>query len=156
MRGPGVPRKRRSASLVSTLDLIPLIYRTCDVAPPQTLQGMDISPLLENPSACIRDAAFSEIEGRVMVMNDGYKYARYRDGSAELYDRNADPHEVVNLAGNARHAETERELMARLLDHWMDNQTCQATAVGVPQNPLRIALEDEFRNEMRHRGRIHD
>ena len=151
MRGPGVPRRRRSASLVSTLDLIPLIYRTCGVTPPETLQGVDISPLLQDPSACIRDAAFSEIEGRVMVMTDRYKYARYRDGSAELYDRVADPDEVVNLAGDPRHAETERDLMVRLLDHWMDNQTCQATAVGVPQNPIRIALEEKYRNKMRHR-----
>ncbi len=146
--GPGVPRGQRCASLVSTLDLVPLFYRACDVDPPDTLQGEDLTALLQNPAASVRDAAFSENLGRAMVQTLQYKYAHYDDGSAELYDLEADPHEITNLAGDPRHAEAEHDLRGLLLDHWLRNNAYQAQAVSRPQNPIRIALEEEYRKAL--------
>lgn len=146
--GPGVPKGGRCASLVSTLDLVPLFYRVCDVDPPDTLQGEDITALLQHPTASIRDAAFSETLGRIMVRTTHYKYAHYEDGSAELYDLKADPHERINLAGDPRHAETEHRLGCLLLEHGLRNHACHARAVSRPRDPIRIALEEEYRKEL--------
>jgi len=147
LRGPGVPAGRRCASLVSTLDLIPLFYRACGLEPPDTLQGEDLSTLLRDPEASIRQAVFSENLGRAMVQTDLYKYAHYSDGSAELYDLRADPHEIANLTGDPRHAETERRLRGLLLEHGLRNHPFQARAVSRPQHPLRVALEEDYRRQ---------
>jgi arylsulfatase A-like enzyme len=45
---------------------------------------------------------------------DGYKYVEYREGEAELYDLDADPMELTNLADAANHAALRRELAQRL------------------------------------------
>ena len=145
LRGPGVPQNKRCPSLVSTLDLIPLFYHTCETKPPSTLQGEDISVLLQDPNARIRETAFSEIANRIMVQTDKYKYAHYKDGSAELYNLKTDPNETTNLAKNPEQIETIHHLQSILLEHWMDNQTYQYKAVNVPPHPLRVALEEEYK-----------
>ncbi len=145
LRGPDVPEGRRSASLVSLLDLIPLFYRTCGVEPPDTLQGTDISTLLHDPDATLREIVFSENRGRAMALTDRHKYAHYADGSAELYDLEADPQELTNLAGSPDHADTECRLRGHLLEHWLGNHPYQARALSAPPNPIRAAVEAEFR-----------
>ncbi|MEZ4729561.1 MAG: sulfatase-like hydrolase/transferase [Caldilineaceae bacterium] len=145
LRGPGVPVGQRCASLVSTLDLIPLFFQTCGVEPPSTVQGEDIGVLLRDPNATLRQAAFCELTGRAMVQTDGYKYARYADGSAELYDLHRDPAEIQNLAGKPDQLAVEQGMQALLLNHWLTNQRQQAAAMEVPQHPLRMAIEEEYR-----------
>lgn len=147
LRGPGVPEGQRSPALVSTLDLIPLFFHTCEVAPPATLQGADLRPLFQDPTATIRSAAFCELTGRAMVQSDTHKYAHYSDGSAELYDLHQDPQEVYNLAGRPDYSAIERELQARLLDHWLANQREQTQAVAVPQHPARVAIEEAYQQQ---------
>lgn len=149
LRGPGVPKGERVGSLVSTLDLVPLFYRTCNVAPPATLQGEDLSLLLRDPSATLREAVFSEISGRAMVQTVRYKYAHYSDGSAELYDLAADPNEIENLAGRPETMAIEVEMRGRLLEHWLANHPVQARATAVPQHPLRVAIEEAYRQARR-------
>ena len=113
IRGPGVTAGQRSPALVSTLDLVPLFYRACDAPLPQTLQGEDITPLFVNPASSIRNAVFSEIQGRTMALTKEYKYVHYVDGSAELYDVAADPHELKNLAGDPQYRDAEHHLPAK-------------------------------------------
>jgi hypothetical protein len=44
------------------------------------------------------------------VRSERWRYIRYADGSEELYDMPADPHEWANLAAKVSHAGTKREL----------------------------------------------
>ena len=152
MRGPGVPTGQRSGSLVSTIDLVPLFYRACGVSPPDTLQSEDISALLSDPSATIRDAAFSENLGRAMVRTTCHKYAHYVDGSCELYDLEADPNELSNLAGDPAYHEVQAALHARLTEHWLANVQCHARLMQRPQNPIRARLEEEYRKGLERGG----
>lgn len=68
--------------------------------------------------------------GRATVVRDqGWTYVyRLYDGP-ELYDRDADPHERVNLAGRPEVADTERRMRDALL-HWF-----QGTADVLPPHP---------------------
>ena len=52
-----------------------------------------------------------------MVRTEHYKYAHYADGSAELYDLENDPDELVNRAGDADLSHVEHDLKSRLLEH---------------------------------------
>ena len=42
-----------------------------------------------------------------------------RKPEVELFDHQADPHEVVNLAGNPKHAGAQKRLTS-LLDKWIE------------------------------------
>jgi len=145
IRGPDVPQGERCPALVSSLDLVPFFYHLCEIDPPVTLPGQNLSTLINDPQATIREVVFSETLGRAMVQTRGHKYAHYTDGSAELYDLTADPHEITNLAGDPHYAETELRLKGLLLEHWLENQVYQAQAVSRPQHPLRVALEEAYK-----------
>ncbi|MGH2355576.1 MAG: sulfatase family protein [Chloroflexota bacterium] len=147
VRGPGVAAGQRCRSLVSTLDLVPLFYQTCGVEAPPTLQGMDVSPLLADPSDTLRHTVFSESAGAVMVRDDRFKYVHYADGDAELYDLGSDPTEVTNLAGNAEYALEVARLRALLVEHALRNNSARARSVARPPEPQRVALEAAYRRE---------
>ncbi|MBT5832540.1 MAG: sulfatase-like hydrolase/transferase [Candidatus Latescibacteria bacterium] len=152
IRGPDVPTNQRSAALVSSLDLVPLFYNACETEAPNTLQGEDIRPLFNDPSTTIREAAFSEIGGRMMVRTTHYKYAHYSDGSAELYDLEADPNEITNLAGNSTFGDIENQLKALLLEHGLHNQTYQSRYAPAPQYWVRNALEADYKKQQTEGG----
>ncbi len=156
MRGPGVPGGQRCSGLVSTIDLVPLFYKACGVAPPETLQGEDASTLLNDPDSTIRSAVFSEIGGRTMVMTEQHKYAYYADGSAELYDLQIDADETVNLAGKREYQEVETRLRGMLLEHWLRNQSRQARAASQPQYRVRRKLEEQYKKHLKAGGKPED
>jgi arylsulfatase len=147
IRGPGVSAGSRSASLVSTLDLVPLFYHTCDTPAPETLQGEDIRPLLADPSCEIRKAAYSEIGGRMMVRTRTHKYAHYQNGDAECYDLTADPNEITNLAGRPEMRDTEGQMKDLLIAHTLRNQAFHSAYVSAPQYWLRGALEADYKKQ---------
>ena len=81
IRGPGVP----TGSLVSAIDVAPTILAVAGVSPAETMQGVSFLPLLEDPTAVVRRAAFSEhnwhdyeAHGRAVRTDDGWLYIRNR------------------------------------------------------------------------------
>ena len=53
-------------------------------------------------------------EGNYSVTGQRWHYIRYEDGSEELYDRAADPHEWSNLAARPEHAVQKASLAKHL------------------------------------------
>jgi arylsulfatase A-like enzyme len=145
VRGPGVAAGRRSGALISLLDVVPLIYRTCGVEPPRSVEGVDPTPLFADPSATIRDHVFSEIQGRAMVRDARFKYVHYDDGDAELYDLAADPTEELNLAGDPAHAAEVARLRALLVEHGLRRVASHAAYNIKPPEPERAALDRSYR-----------
>ena len=141
VRGPGVAAGQRCRALVSTLDLVPLFYRAMGVEPPATLQGVDVSPLLAEPTREHREWVVSENSGAVMVRDDRFKYVQYRNGDTELYDLGSDPNELVDLAQRREFALEIGRLRGLLVEHALACQGARAVAVSRPTDPRRLALD---------------
>lgn len=91
----------RCAQPVSLLDLFPTLNELCGLpAPAGGLHGDSLVPLLRDPRATrSRPAVMTYGRGNHAVRSARWRYIRYADGTEELYDHAADPHEWTNLAG---------------------------------------------------------
>jgi uncharacterized sulfatase len=113
---PGLSRPgRASRRLVSTLDVAPTLLALAGLAPEAALPGLSLVPLLADPGAEHRGEALSSVARRAgrlgrSARTPRWRYTEWPDGSRELYDHDADPGEVANLAGRPEHASTAAEL----------------------------------------------
>ena len=144
MRGPGVAGGTRCASLVSSLDYVPLFYSACGLEPPATLQGTSLAPLLADPALPHRETVFSENMGSQMVRDARFKYAHYATGESELYDLETDPDEIHNLAQSREHADVIGHMRGLLAEHNLHNHAMKSAAVSRPQEPFRVKLEEAY------------
>jgi uncharacterized sulfatase len=96
--------------LVELLDIYPTLVELCGLPKREQLEGRSLRPLLENPAAAGKDAAYTQVQhGDVMgrsVRNERWRYTEWDGGraGAELYDHESDPRELNNLAGEAKWA----------------------------------------------------
>ncbi len=95
------PRDVRCDRPVELLDVYPtLLDATGLPAAPSDdlLEGLSLLQWLQNPDAARdRPALTTLYSGNHSLCDERYRYTRYADGSEELYDRVADPHEHDNL-----------------------------------------------------------
>jgi hypothetical protein len=79
-------------------------------------EGIDLVPAMTGDAENLQD--YTAITAFGMnnhgLRTSGYRYIRYEDGGEELYDRNADPNEWTNLAGNPEYEEIKQELKEQL------------------------------------------
>ncbi|RFC44643.1 MAG: Arylsulfatase A [Verrucomicrobia bacterium] len=137
-RAPADQRGKVSPALAMNLDLPPTFLDWAGAAIPQTWQGKSLTPLINGePPADWRTETFHEhfaVRNRIPahegIRTAQFKYARYFDhGNYEfLHDLQADPDELVNLAGNPQYAQTLQSMRERT------NQA--VTAFGGPLPPL--------------------
>jgi arylsulfatase A-like enzyme len=116
---------KRSASLVELLDVYPTVCDLTGVPAPAGLQGKSLRPVLNDASAAIHEAAFTQARRGENAQHWGrtVRTARWRctewdEGASgiELYDHEADPHEYTNLANDPRHAATLKQLRSLLAE----------------------------------------
>lgn len=108
---PGVAR-----GLVEFVDLYPTVAELCGLVPPPGLAGQSLRPLLGNPAAPGKPAAFTLVtRGSARgdsIRTDGWRFTRWSDGAVELYDHAADPEEDRNVA--VQHPDVVRDLNDQL------------------------------------------
>ncbi|MEM9658036.1 MAG: sulfatase [Planctomycetota bacterium] len=109
-----------SDAAVGLIDLYPTLRRLCDLAaPPQTLDGRDLSPLLGDPEAPWPHPAITTYgEGRFSLRSGPWRYIRYADGTEELYDHRRDPHEFDNLADRPEHENLKSSFRKSVPTDW--------------------------------------
>ncbi len=109
---PGVAR-----GLVEFVDLYPTLADLCGLAPPPDLAGRSLRPLLQDPAAPGKAAAFTLVTRGAArgdsVRTDRWRFTRWSDGAVELYDHANDGEETRNVA--SAHPETVRTLSEALL-----------------------------------------
>jgi arylsulfatase A-like enzyme len=95
----------------SFLDVYPTLVELCGLPrPPHPLDGVSLAAQIIDPSAARRPAVVTHEPGNHAVCDDRWTYIRYRHGGEELYDRDADPHQWKNLAGETRHSQVKQRL----------------------------------------------
>jgi uncharacterized sulfatase len=103
--------------IVEFIDLYPTIAELCGLAPPPALAGQSLVPLLRNPTAPGKSAAFTVVvrgsnQRGDSIRTERWRYTRWSDGATELYDHDSDPGETRNVA--SLHASMAAELDRRL------------------------------------------
>jgi iduronate 2-sulfatase len=100
---PGIKGGQVSRSLVEFVDLYPTIADVCGLTSPHPLAGKSLKPVLQNPSATVKDAAFTlvtrgpKLQGQ-SVRTDRWRFTQWSDGTQELYDHDNDTEENHNVA----------------------------------------------------------
>ncbi|MGH9846440.1 MAG: sulfatase [Blastocatellia bacterium] len=126
---------KSSGRTVQLLDIYPTLAELCDLPLPKWLEGHSLAPLLKDPQARWEHAAYTLVKrgpldqpelvvGR-SVRTERWRYTEWDRGirigegkKAELYDHDADPHELKNLVADPRHAETVKTLRQLLRHGW--------------------------------------
>jgi arylsulfatase A-like enzyme len=113
--GPGMRDTGKARTQpVSLLDIFPTLVELCGLPAKPEMEGKSLAPLLRNVRAAHGPAVTTYGPGDHAVRTERWRYIRYRDGSEELYDRQADPNEWRNIATDSRHEALKRELAAYL------------------------------------------
>ncbi len=114
---PGIKGGQTTRSLVEFVDLYPTVVDLCGLTMPHAAAGTSLRPILSDPNARTKDAAFTlvtrgdKLHGQ-SIRTARWRFTRWSDGVAELYDHDADPEELHNVT--ARHADIVTDLTAQL------------------------------------------
>ena len=110
------PVGRQEPRLVANIDIAPTVAAAAGLS--RTTEGRSLLPLLSGDPVPWRRDVLVEHKGEAVptycaVRSEPWMYAQYTDGSEELYDLAADPHQLENLAGRltmraVRHAQRLR------------------------------------------------
>lgn len=115
---PGAQRGAVCRSLIEFVDIYPTLADYTGLKAPHALAGQSLRPLLEHPAGKGREAVFTLVtRGRSYgqsVRTDRWRYTRWSDGNAELYDELNDPEETHDLAEDPAQAKVVAELAAKL------------------------------------------
>jgi arylsulfatase A-like enzyme len=114
---PGAKARGVAArGLAELVDLYPTLADLAGLTPKDPLDGVSLAPMLQNPAATVKDAAFTQARNGYSVRTDRWRYTQWEGGEqgSQLYDMDKDPAEATNLANDPQHAATVNDLRARL------------------------------------------
>jgi iduronate 2-sulfatase len=136
---PGRIAGKRSTAVVELLDLFPTLVELCNLPNPGGLEGTSLVPVLNDPAATVKPAAFTqhprpayfERTPESMPEAMGYsvrmpqvRYTEWRDWKTgeviarELYDAAADPGEMHNRIDAPQLAAAQRDAEGRLREQF--------------------------------------
>lgn len=118
---PGMKKGATTNGIAEFVDLYPTLGELAGLTAPHKLEGASLKPLLQNPQAKGKDAAYTIVlrggdkTGRT-VRTDRWRYTEWDGGKSgvELYDHRVDPGEYRNLASEAKYAKERAKLKALL------------------------------------------
>ena len=116
--GPGVTATgQATAGLAEMVDFYPTLADLCGVKAPGTVSGVSLVPLLTDPKRTVRESALTQYATGYSLRTARYRYTEWGvDGASgsELYDRQNDPAELVNLSKRKDLAATQKRLSGLL------------------------------------------
>ncbi len=132
---PGMKAEgEKSAALVELVDIYPTLCDLCGLPKPDNLEGYSFKPVLDDADKSWKKAVFSQYprnrrDADRLIMGNTVRTQRYRyvewvhvkSGEVralELYDRQNDPQENVNVVEEAEYADAAKEMAALLNKGW--------------------------------------
>lgn len=115
IRVPGLSSAgTESNQLVSLLYLYPTLVERGGLPDPGHLDRASLASRIKSPASQERTHVISAHDGQIAVRNKLYRYIQYNDGTDEIYDLEADPHQWTNQAHNPEFAKLKRQMNALL------------------------------------------
>lgn len=121
-------RGKSSSSLAEMIDFYHTLSDLAGVSPPPAyVQGKSLVPILNDPTARVRDDAFTQLANGYTLRTRQFRYSRWNDeapDNTELYNRLKDPEEMVNLAGDPNY-----QSIIQTLDRRLSERITEATTL---------------------------
>jgi iduronate 2-sulfatase len=126
LAAPGMKARGKSTGrLAELIDLYPTLSELCGLGVPARCEGTSLKPLLDDPERPWKAGAFTQVTRAKGVMGrsvrtERWRYTEWDDGKAgaELYDHDADPREMKNLAAEPAYAEAVKNASSVLRGGW--------------------------------------
>lgn len=123
---PGSKAGATARGPVELVDLYPTLAERCGLPMPAEMGGKSLVKVLTDPATVVHPAAVTQVtrsDRKKTVFGYSLRTARWRYTEwdqgrlgRQLYDHDADPGELSNLADDPRHADTVRSLSRQLAD----------------------------------------
>ena len=141
-----VGHHRLDKRLVGWQDIMPTLLHLAGIAIPDTVEGI---PMIgEERREWLYGQYGEDTEATRMIHEGRFKLIYYAVGNClQLFDLQADPKELNNLANSAEHAEIQARLMNLLVDEFYGedvNWVERNTLVGLPNRPYNPSASQAF------------
>lgn len=108
--GPGITAGQRCHQPAELLDIYPSLIDLCHLTPREDLEGTSLLPQLQQADTPrVRPAITSHNQGNHAIRSERWRFIQYADGTEELYDTVADPHEWTNVINYPEYAAVAAE-----------------------------------------------
>ncbi|MCD6365753.1 MAG: sulfatase-like hydrolase/transferase [Planctomycetes bacterium] len=109
--------------LIEAVDIVPTILDYCGVQIPPVMQGRSFRPLLAGGDYKPRDSIYIEsrrpfAESYKVVRTHEHWYCADNSGKEILFDLDADPHQLHDVAGSSAHAGALNQMRRELIRRW--------------------------------------
>ena len=114
----------KTDALVELVDIFPTLCDACQLPIPSQVEGVSMVPIINNPTASWKSAAFSEVgkqNGKRSMRTERYRYTEKGTNAwlgKELYDHQTDPDETINIASLPENSDLVARLSAQLRAGW--------------------------------------
>lgn len=116
---------------VETVDIYPTITELCRVPTPIDVEGSSFVRLLDDPTQTWKRASFTQtapgpafplVSKCEAIRTDRYHYNYWGAYGEELYDRQTDPNEWTNLAGNPNYTSALNQMRTIRQEGWQNSK----------------------------------
>lgn len=130
---PGFRTGATTQSLVELIDLYPTLVDLCGLSPPTELEGKSLQPILRDPQASVKTAAFTQHTRPAYpppgedppfmgcsIRTKEWRYTQWREFATgkvvaeELYDHAEDDDETTNIVADEKNAKIKAQLANQL------------------------------------------
>jgi len=122
---PRIRRNEIKHGLTGLIDIMPTICDMAGIEINEPVDGISFRAALESGAPSVREEIYCETtvfkepgHAGCMIRSGEWKYNHYLDGCDELYNMEADPKELDNLAGNAGYTAIANMLRDKVIAFW--------------------------------------